>query len=123
MLSGISNMIRETIAEQDRVAIESSVGVICSRCNTSAYYFNKKNRDFNTTKKCIICMKDTETGILLEDFLFTLKGHVSDHYEICDSEDSSSVSLKVILKIFTYDHDCVISKLEELLCKEDMAFF
>ncbi|WP_429165576.1 hypothetical protein [Aeromonas rivipollensis] len=123
MSSRIYSLVKKVIAEQDRIAVESSVGVICSRCNTSAYYFNRKNRDFNATKKCIRCTKDTETGILLEDFLFTLRGHISEHYEICDSADSSSVTLNFILKRFTYEHEGVISKLEELLCEEDNSFF
>ncbi|MBO0405305.1 RES family NAD+ phosphorylase [Aeromonas hydrophila] len=123
MSSYLHGFTTELFAEQDRIAIESSIGVICSRCNTSAYYFNRKNRDLNATKKCIICTKDTETGILLEDFLFTLRGHISEHYEICDSADSSSVTLNFILKRFTYEHEGVISKLEELLCAEDNSFF
>lgn len=117
------SIFRLSILEKEDQKVASSIGVICSNCNTKAYYFNQNNRNFNTAKKCIVCTEERERGILLEDFISTLVRHVCDHYEICDSVVPSSVTLKFILKRFTYDHEDVITKLEKLLCEEDDVFF
>lgn len=59
----------------------------------------------------------------MEDFLYTLSGHINEHYKLADSEDVNTVSLKRLLARFTYDHDDVLEKLAELLCNERGDFF
>lgn len=109
--------------EERNEEIKSSVGVICTECNQSAPYFKKKNSDFNQEKQCIICQKTTLNGILLEDFLFTLKEHVKDHYELVEGNLSDTLSIKEVLKRFTYDNNNVLEKLSNLLCEKGETFF
>ena len=104
---------------------QKSVGAICEECNQRAYYFNIKNADFFCEKCCLICSQNTSKGILLEDFLHTLTGKLSNHYELSQDNISGTVtiSLKQILKRFTYDNDQVVERLADLLCQYDGSFY
>lgn len=102
---------------------QDSIGVICEECNQSAFYFNQKNSDFFTEKCCLMCSKKSTKGILLEDFIYTLSGHISEHYKLTDSDDVKTITLQQVLARFTYDHNGVLEKLAELLCRDRSDFF
>ncbi|MCK6720545.1 RES family NAD+ phosphorylase [Enterobacter cloacae] len=111
-------------AHESRVdEIKSSVGAICTECNQKSYYFNTKNSDFYEEKICLICSKTKLSGILLEDFLFTLTRKLKNHYELIDACQLGTFSLKDVLKRFTYDNANVLDKLSILLCQRDNTFF
>ncbi|WP_175631737.1 RES family NAD+ phosphorylase [Yersinia proxima] len=103
--------------------IQHSVGVICEECNQTSYYFNTRNINFGAPKRCLICSEEKLRGIILEDFLFTLRGKIRNHYELNKIDTSASISLKQVLKRFTYDNEQVLEKLADLLCQEDDSFF
>ncbi|HBW9581374.1 TPA: RES domain-containing protein [Klebsiella pneumoniae] len=113
------------ISEHERRVdeIKSSVGVICAECNQKSYYFNTKNSDFYEEKICLICSKTKLSGILLEDFLFTLTRKLKNHYELIDVCHPGTSSIKEVLKRFTYDNSNVLDKLSILLCQKDNTFF
>lgn len=117
--------LKELFYETRQEEIQNSVGVICEECNQKAYYFNTKNADFFSVKCCLICSKEKEKGILLEDFLFTLTRKLNNHYELIqnDSSETATVSLKQILKRFTYDNDLLLEKLADLLCQDSDSFY
>lgn len=114
--SGLFSEIREK-------EVADSVGTICDKCNTSAFYFNKKNTDLGTEKTCLMCSKKHLLGILLEDFVFTLSSHIPKHYECIENDFSGSIPIGEILRRFTYDNKQFIEKLISLLCKEAPVFF
>ncbi|WP_253264722.1 RES family NAD+ phosphorylase [Aeromonas sp. 1805] len=103
--------------------IEESIGTICEHCNKNAFYFNRKNTDFNTKESCLICLKKHVRGVLLEDFVFTLSRHIPKHYKLIENNMSELVSLRDILQRFTYENETVIEKLTLLLCKEIPSYF
>lgn len=103
--------------------VQSSRGYICAECNRSAYYFCKKNRLLNSGKQCLICSESRPDGILVEDFLFTLRGHLRDHYILADSHSTDTIPLKNVLKRFTYDNEDFLALLAALLCQPDDTFF
>lgn len=111
------------INEVQEKKVADSVGTICAECNSSAFYFNQKNTDFNTPKICLICSKTHASGLILEDFVFTLSKHIPRHYECHENDFSGSKSIGEILSRFTYDNEQFISALTKLLCKEDPVFF
>lgn len=78
--------------------IRSSCGYICAECNKSAYYFKTKNNELNSEKPCLICSICRPYGILVEDFLGTLKRHLPEHYKLVNYISKDSISLKDILK-------------------------
>ncbi|ECR7600952.1 RES family NAD+ phosphorylase [Salmonella enterica] len=117
----INLMVKEHERRVDEV--KSSVGVICVACNQKSYYFNTKNRDFYEEKVCLICSKAKLSGILLEDFLFTLTRKLRNHYELTKVNFPDTLSIKEVLKRFTYDNESVLDKLSILLCQADNAFF
>ncbi|QUI68495.1 RES domain-containing protein [Pseudoalteromonas sp. M8] len=119
MVSTIRDIFREILEEE----ITNSIGSICSQCNTSAYYFNQKNKDLYNEKTCVICSNEHINGILLEDFIFTLSRHIPNHYDFIESDLSDSISLGEIVARFTYNNEKVIDKLEKLLCDESPDFF
>jgi hypothetical protein len=116
MLSNIFNEMR--VKE-----VKNTVGTICENCNRDAYYFNTKNTKLHTKKTCLICSEKHERGVILEDFIFTLSGHIPKHYEYIEKDISESISLRKILQRFTYDDDQVLEKLTYLLCNEKPSFF
>lgn len=104
--------------------VQESVGVICKECNQTAYYFSINNTPFNCTKPCLICLKDKENGIILEDFISALSKYVKNHYVLTNKNDiCATTSLKQILKRFTYDNEQVLEKLACLLCNKNNDFF
>lgn len=119
----MNTVVRQIMYELRLKDIQSSVGVICDKCNQSAFYFNRRNTDLYDEKNCLMCSKVTTKGILLEDFLNTLCGRIGEHYKLSDSTDVKTISLNQVLARFTYEHDEVLGKLSELLCHEKSAFF
>jgi hypothetical protein len=119
----MSFKLSELFNEMREKEVVDSVGTICDKCNTSAYYFNKNNTDFYTEKTCLICSKKHIKGILLEDFVFTLSRHIPKHYECIENDFLDSISIGEILRRFTYDNEKVIEKLISLLCKGGRSFF
>lgn len=103
--------------------IQSSRGYICAECNRSAYYFCKKNSQLNSGKQCLICSESRPEGILVEDFVFTLRGHLRDHYTLADCHSTDTIPLKDVLKRFTYDNEDFLALLAALLCQPDDIFF
>lgn len=104
-------------------AVEHSVGSICDKCNVKAFYFNTKNTDLHIEKTCLICSEKHIKGIILEDFVSTLSGHISDHYEYVENDFPELISIGEMLSRFTYDNENFIEKLIGLLCKEKPNFF
>lgn len=115
----LKNMSRKMREEE----IQSSRGYICADCNHSAYYFKTKNSPLFSDKPCLLCSESKSSGILVEDFLFTLRGHLRDHYEPAHGCLENTVSLKEVLKRFTYDNEHFLELLALLLCGPDDAFF
>lgn len=105
--------------ERDK-KVASSIGVVCGRCNT-AFYFKTLTRDFNLKKTCQICDKETENGVLIEDFVNSLVRNVRNHYYHSDNS-SYGLHLSDVLKRFTYNNDSFIEKLAPLVCEEDSFF-
>ncbi|BBT66402.1 RES family NAD+ phosphorylase [Aeromonas caviae] len=119
MISGFRNTLYE-IREKE---IAESIGFVCEQCNVTAYYFNRRNTNFNSEKTCLICSSKHLNGILLEDFVFTLSRHIPKHYDCIESHLSDSISLGEIVARFTYDNERFIDKLVTLLCDESPNFF
>lgn len=110
-------------AEFREKEIQSSVGYICAGCNQDAYYFNTKNTQLNSGKQCLICSEIRPDGILVEDFEFTLRRHLRDHYTLEDSRSTDFIPLKDVLKRFTYDNENFLELLAEFLCRPHDTFF
>lgn len=117
------NLIEELLRKDREEEISSSRGYICADCNHSAYYFRTRNSPLHSEKPCILCSDCKPEGMLVEDFLFTLRGHLRDHYEPADESAENTVSLKDVLKRFTYDNEEFLEILAVLLCEPDDAFF
>lgn len=115
--------INNMFAEMREEKIQSSRGYICAECNRSAYYFCKKNSQLNSGKHCLICSEIQPDGILVEDFEFTLRGHLRDHYTLADCHSTDTIPLKDVLKRFTYDNEDFLALLTALLCQPDDTFF
>ncbi|WP_157982886.1 RES family NAD+ phosphorylase [Pantoea ananatis] len=111
-------MYDEISAREKKVA--TSLGVVCSSCNT-AYVFNLKKESFIQKKTCLICKKEKEDGILVEDFEFSLSGHMRHHYVHAKNNDSG-LPLKEILKRFTYDSEDFLVRLSAYMCSKDVFF-
>ena len=114
MHSSLRNVLDETRQEE----VERSVGSICDKCNTEAFYFNTKNDDLHKEKICLICSEKHARGIILEDFVFSLSNNIPKHYEYVENDLSKPISIGSILSRFTYDNENFIKKLIGLLCKE-----
>ncbi len=119
----VSQLMKNMMAKIREEEIQSSCGYICAECNNSAYYFCKKNSQLNSGKKCLICSESRSDGILVEDFVFTLRGHLRDHYTLADCHLAGTIPLKGILKRFTYDNEDFLALLASLLCQPGDVFF
>lgn len=119
----VNRLIKNMFAEMREHEIQSSCGYICAECNRSAYYFNKKNSQLNSGKQCLICSESRSDGILVEDFEFTLRGHLRDHYALADCHSTDTLPLKDVLKRFTYDNEDFLGLLAALLCQPGDTFF
>lgn len=114
---------KEILAKAREKEIHSSRGYICAECNNSAYYFNTQNSTLHYEKPCLICSESKPEGILVEDFLPALKRHLSDHYKITGECVENTISLKEVLKRFTYDNEDFLEQLVKLLCDPSSEFF
>lgn len=119
----VSQLMKNMMAKMREEEIQSSRSYICAECNSSAYYFCKKNSQLNSGKQCLICSESRSNGILVEDFVFTLRGHLRDHYTLVDCHSTDTIPLKDALKRFTYDNEEFLALLAELLCQPDDIFF
>ncbi|MGL1813919.1 UNVERIFIED_CONTAM: RES domain-containing protein [Serratia marcescens] len=119
----VNRLINNMFAEMREEEIQSSRGYICAECNRSAYYFCKKNSQLNSGKQCLMCSAIRPDGILVEDFEFTLYNHLRYHYTLENSRSTDTISLKDVLKRFTYDNEDFLTALAALLCKPDDTFF
>lgn len=117
------NFMKRLLWEQREEVIKSSLGYICAACNQSAYYFKTKNGQVDSGKQCLICSAYKSSGILIEDFEFTLRGHLPDHYSLVDDSTEDAVSLQDVLKRFTYDNERVLDRLSILLCQPEDNYF
>lgn len=111
------------IPEYEKEKIQASVGYICAECNQKAYYFNTKNRQLDSGMQCLICSEIRPDGILVEDFESTLRRHLRDHYTLGDSRSTDTISLKDVLKRFTYDNEDFLELLAAFLCQPHDPFF
>lgn len=119
----MNTLLKEILFETRQKEVEKSVGFICTDCNQTAYYFKTKNVRLHSKKTCLICSKENENGIILEDFRYTLSRHVKNHYKLTKNDASPTISLKDVLKRFTYDNEQVLENLANLLCQENGNFF
>ncbi|WOY03134.1 RES family NAD+ phosphorylase [Dickeya fangzhongdai] len=119
----VNRFINNMFAEMREEEIKSSRGYICAECNHSAYYFCKKNSQLNSGKQCLMCSEIRPDGILVEDFEFTLRRNLRDHYTLEDSRSTDTIPLKDVLKRFTYDNEDFLAQLASLLCQPDDTFF
>lgn len=116
---GLGFGIYDDIAEREK-NVATSLGVVCSSCNT-AYVFNLKQGSFYQQKTCLICKKEKENGILIEEFEFSLSGHMKHHYVHAENNDSG-LPLKEILKRFTYDSEEFLEQLSVYMCSKNLFF-
>ncbi|TMN38844.1 RES family NAD+ phosphorylase [Pseudoalteromonas sp. S2755] len=116
--------LKEIFKEFEKEEIDKSIGFICKKCNSTAFYFKTRNKDYKDAEQnCVICSKKSTKGLILEGFIYTLNRKIPNHYKLVDKNTSNSIPLEDVVSRFTYNNKGFKTKISNLLCNETPEFF